>query len=52
MPDLALAHASLRERPLAVAALTAAALPADARVRLREDLTAAQTKRSPGLAHC
>ncbi|MEV8319366.1 DUF6461 domain-containing protein [Streptomyces sp. NPDC059900] len=39
--DLALTHADLREHPLAVAALAAAALPAAARVRLHEDLTAA-----------
>ncbi|MFJ2771096.1 DUF6461 domain-containing protein [Streptomyces sp. NPDC087300] len=39
--DLALAHAGLREHPLAAAALAAAIIPADARVRLREDLTAA-----------
>ncbi|MGW7079763.1 DUF6461 domain-containing protein [Streptomyces sp. NPDC054866] len=45
--DLALAHAHLREHPLAVAALTAATLPADARVRLREDLTAAHDQVLP-----
>ncbi|MGV9885190.1 DUF6461 domain-containing protein [Streptomyces sp. NPDC003006] len=45
--DLALAHAGLREHPLAVSALTAATLPADARVRLREDLTAAHDQAHP-----
>lgn len=39
--DLALAHAGLREHPLAIAALAAATLPAEARVRLHDDLTAA-----------
>ncbi|MET8685299.1 DUF6461 domain-containing protein [Streptomyces sp. NPDC004732] len=42
--DLALAHADLREHPLAIAALTAATIPAAARVRLHEDLTAAHNQ--------
>ncbi|MVO90652.1 hypothetical protein GPA10_39370 [Streptomyces sp. p1417] len=37
--DLALAHADLREHPLAVAALTAATLPVGARARLHRELT-------------
>ncbi|MEV0254669.1 DUF6461 domain-containing protein [Streptomyces sp. NPDC050732] len=45
--DLALAHAALREHPLAVAALTAATLPAGTRVRLCEDLTAAHGQAHP-----
>ncbi|GGV70625.1 hypothetical protein GCM10010277_81800 [Streptomyces longisporoflavus] len=45
--DLALAHADLREHPLAVAALAAATLAVDARVRLREDLTAAHDQALP-----
>ncbi|MGW0909459.1 DUF6461 domain-containing protein [Streptomyces sp. NPDC002853] len=45
--DLALAHADLREHPLAAAALTAATLPAGARVQLREDLMAAHDQAHP-----
>ncbi|WP_030685632.1 DUF6461 domain-containing protein [Streptomyces sp. NRRL B-1347] len=39
--DLALAHTDLRHHSLALAALTAEAIPATARERLRDDLTAA-----------
>ncbi|QDQ15006.1 DUF6461 domain-containing protein [Streptomyces spectabilis] len=39
--DLALTHADLTDHPLACAALTADTLPATARQRLRDDLTAA-----------
>ncbi|MBJ3813109.1 DUF6461 domain-containing protein [Streptomyces flavofungini] len=39
--ELALAHAGLRDHPLAVAALTADEIPATARERLRDALTAA-----------
>ncbi|WP_282797874.1 DUF6461 domain-containing protein [Streptomyces sp. CC224B] len=45
--DLALAHAGLREHPLALAALTADTLPAAARERLHEDLVAAHDQALP-----
>ncbi|GHE86785.1 hypothetical protein GCM10018785_63060 [Streptomyces longispororuber] len=45
--DLALAHAGLREHPLALAALTADTLPAAAREKLREDLAAAHDQAIP-----
>ncbi|MFI8933996.1 DUF6461 domain-containing protein [Streptomyces sp. NPDC053474] len=45
--DLALAHADLRHHPLASAALTAHTIPAAARQRLRDELTAAHDQALP-----